>query len=1113
MFWQKERFYKAVVTATLGMTLSAYLPAPSYAAGALSKAAPVKLRTSQLKPITEPVINIPGTPVLQTSGASDTSAALEDLQPANDSGRIIVKYKSGITSSNSDLQKSFSKQISKVTPLENIHAALLQTAEGTDVTSLIDELKKNPDVLYAEPDYKVKLPQVQDDLKPKSAALDNAKYANAPEPVIPKDQFFVDQWSLNNTGQTLHDGDAPAGTPDIDIDAPEAWAVTKGSTDLVVALIDSGVQIDLADLQHQIWQNPHPDPVKGDIHGWDFIHNDASLFDIDDGFGDYHGTQLASLIAASQGKITNHNGITGVAPNVKIMPLKIADKNGFYISDAIRAIEYADQHGAKIANISWAIPVYSQALHEAVEQSSMLFVSAAGDRNERNVDASPVYPAAFNSDNVLSVTAVDRGGYLANGSGYGKSLVDVAAPGDYVVSASPNVKVGYAAEIRKYVPETGYEYKAIYNGIGFENVPIDEYHHNDPKQRQDMFNVAVDYLADDRNGDGKVKVLMMQDNKIDDGGFFPRSSDSVADIYHGLIENYRQNHPNVEYTLKGTDGQSENGPDAAELSSYDVVIWYTGYFRIGEGKSFLTGTDQTNLTEYLNKGGRLLLTGQNSLSNMENTPFVKEMLQLVVAGEGVYDRKVISAANSIYDGKTYTVWDANRELDLILSRDPSTAINLEWPFGYYRYKTGTDMAAANAAGTAALVLSKYPFMEAASVKQRLMNSGKPLSSLAGITASGRMVNAFRAVWDKDIPGTPLQDSFVTDKLNSAARNDLVYAVDMKAGEKVNLSLSGDKGTDFDLILFDPTASTVASSAGIVAYSETPNSSKETVSYQVPKSGTYYVNVHAFAGAGQFQLTVQTDNQWGAFEDTHPALSYDGPWSVQHGSGYSGGSIHTLDAAGSAEFSFKGNQLEWVGTKGSDHGIADVYVDGEKITSLSLYSPKPLTKQSLLKLSMPNGKHTVKVRWTGLHDPAARKTDPTKITIDKWVVSNLTYSTDSLVIYKGAWGVSYGTKFSGGAQRFSNKAEAEAEYTFNGTRVAVQANTGKNLGKANIYIDGVLVTPKAVDWYSPKAKYQVTVYTSPVLKAGSHTVKVVSAGEKQDASTGYGITIDSFNVLE
>ncbi|QGQ98839.1 hypothetical protein EHS13_30145 [Paenibacillus psychroresistens] len=1120
--------------------------------------------------LTQPAFGMGINPIAAAPNQAENSAksapTTENVIAKYVPDRVLMKYKSNFKTA-SVLSSTITNKLVNITTISSLDVQVLNLKKGTDIKSVIEELKKDPNVLYAEPDYIVLPPKITNEPNFKQAINEYSRtYDNAPTPVHAIDPLYNNQWALNNTGQTLNNDTAPAGTPDIDMDVPEAWGNTKSSSDIIVAVIDTGVQTTLPDLAQNIWINSKEIPNNhvdddhngyiDDVNGWDFAHNDNSLFDLNDKFTDFHGTQIASVIAAS----TNEIGISGVAPNVKIMPLKFfkLDENGSLqgdILDAAAAITYAQNNGAKIAYLPTPTFDYSQVLRDAIEQSTMLIVSGAGEGVDLNTDLTPSYPSSFKSPNVLNVTAVDRGGNLYGytdifgrnyHTAYGKQTVDVAAPGDYILSESPDYQIGFAAEIHKPAEGSNKEYKAIYNGIGFEQVPIHNYGGGiglrseddfDPTQRQDMFDTAMNYLKpDSTTANSAVRVLLVQDTNVvggNEGGGYCSTKTIVAgdpggdpgcgisgerglkalNIYNYMLQ--QAGYTNVR-TITPED-QSIDGPDFNELKRYDIVIWFTGtssVYELGEESqgTFLTKHDQDDVTKYLNNGGRLLLTGQDSIDTMGNTEFVKNTLNVFQIGEDTYGDggAIIPSKNTIYQDRPepYKLKDYNIYFNYTVSTNPSiTKINLEYNNGYYRYKTGPDFAAANAAGAAALVFSQFPKMDAAAVRNRLMNSGTPLSSLSGKTVSGNMINAFRAVWDKDIPGTPLQDSSVSNRLDSTSNPNAVYAVDLKAGDQISLSLSGEPGTDFNLALYNPSATTITSSEELITSSKNKNTSNEAISYTVTSSGTYYVNVNALNGSGKYTLSVISNNQWGTFQETNRALLFNGFWSSNANSLFSGGALKQLKSSGNVEFSFKGNQIEWIGSKNSNSGIAKVSIDGEQVALLSLYSETPLDRQSVLKKSLKSGSHTIKIEWTGQQDPESKGTF---INVDAFIVSNLMNSLDTSASYKGIWGVNYGTNFTGGAEKFSNSKNASVEILFTGTRVTLLSNTGKNRGKAYIYLDDNII--QTVDLYSFKSKYQVPVFTSSLLSNTRHKIKLVNIAEKNPLSTGTFITFDALDVL-
>ena len=234
----------------------------------------------------------------------------------------------------------------------------------------------------------------------------------------PNDPDFSLLWGMNNTAQS-------GGTNDTDIDAVEAWDTETGDNTLVVGVIDTGIDGDHEDLA----ANMHP------TLGYDFINGDDNA---DDDHG--HGTHVAGTIAAVG---NNGIGVSGVAWNVQLVPLKIFNAGGFTSTSAILgAINYAINNDIKITNNSWGGGGYSQVLYNTIlnaQHAGHLFIAAAGNYAQNN-DVSPFYPASYDLDNIISVAASDHNDNLASfgwvGSHYGGTSVDIAAPGKDIYSTT-----------------------------------------------------------------------------------------------------------------------------------------------------------------------------------------------------------------------------------------------------------------------------------------------------------------------------------------------------------------------------------------------------------------------------------------------------------------------------------------------------------------------------------------------------------------------------------------------------------------------------------------------------------------------------------------------------
>jgi subtilisin family serine protease len=257
----------------------------------------------------------------------------------------------------------------------------------------------------------------------------------------PDDPMFDQLWGLNNTGQT-------GGTAGADVDALRAWDVFTGSSDVIVVVIDTGVDYNHADLAANMWVNPGEIPGNGldddgngyvdDVDGWDFYNDDNDPMD-DHG----HGTHCSGTIGAVG---NNAVGVVGVNWTVKILPLKFLGSGGTgTTSDAILAIEYATaMPGVKIMSNSWGGGGYSSALEDAIQAASdagILFVAAAGNY-VGNTDITPNYPSCYDVPNVMSIAATDHNDELCSFSGYGAVTVDLAAPGDNILSTFPGNSYG-----------------------------------------------------------------------------------------------------------------------------------------------------------------------------------------------------------------------------------------------------------------------------------------------------------------------------------------------------------------------------------------------------------------------------------------------------------------------------------------------------------------------------------------------------------------------------------------------------------------------------------------------------------------------------------------------
>jgi subtilisin family serine protease len=278
----------------------------------------------------------------------------------------------------------------------------LKLQQGVSVADAVAYYVHLPGVDFAQPDYEISVAG------------------------MPNDPGFSQQWSLKNSGQY-------GGTPGDDIGATTAWNAAAGASTIVVAVIDSGIDYNHPDLAANMWHNPSVSSV-GDVYGASFVTGAETGNPYDD---NGHGTVVAGIIGAVA---NNGIGISGVAPNVKIMDLKFLDGSGNgNTANAIQAVYYAVNHGAKIINASWGGSGSSSALQSAIDYArahGVIFVAAAGN-NGTNNDTTAQYPADYREGNVVSVAATDWNDKLASYSNYGPTTVDLAAPGSYIYSTYP----------------------------------------------------------------------------------------------------------------------------------------------------------------------------------------------------------------------------------------------------------------------------------------------------------------------------------------------------------------------------------------------------------------------------------------------------------------------------------------------------------------------------------------------------------------------------------------------------------------------------------------------------------------------------------------------------
>jgi len=345
-------------------------------------------------------------------------------------GEYVIEFKDdALLKKNNKVREFFKGKIKNICAYENILVLKDFADASKDEDGSFDKVEQKlkkifPEIISVEPNYIYTLDEMPDD----------------PE--------FKMQWGLKNEGSRVG---RYLYTEGVDIHILRAWDIVKGSKDIIVAIIDTGIDHNHKDLSKNMWVNEAEqsgtpgvdDDLNGyidDIHGYDFINDDPFPMD-----NISHGTHVSGIIGAVG---NNGEGISGINHKISLMALKVFDNihaGGAGTLDAlVAAVYYAIRNGARVINCSWSGPeskILKDVFEKAMEKD-VIVIAAAGNRGS-DIDIAPVYPAGYDLDNIITVTAVDFNGELPYFSSWGKTSVDVAAPGVRILSTIPDNKYEY----------------------------------------------------------------------------------------------------------------------------------------------------------------------------------------------------------------------------------------------------------------------------------------------------------------------------------------------------------------------------------------------------------------------------------------------------------------------------------------------------------------------------------------------------------------------------------------------------------------------------------------------------------------------------------------------
>ena len=614
-------------------------------------------------------------------------------------------------------------------------------------------------------------------------------YKPAVQPATaPNDPLFPQQYGLNNTGQT-------GGTPDADIDAAEAWVRETGSKNVVVAVVDEGVNISHPDLKRNIWLNTDEIPGNDidddkngyvdDVRGFDFYGYDNTVYDIAD--GDRHGTHVAGIIGA-QGD--NALGVAGVNWNVSIMPVKFLGPGGGDDFAAAEAMVYAVDNGADIINCSWGgygESLITDAAIEYARKAGVLIVAAAGNESS-NGDSMPFLPAASESPNVISVAATDKNDALADFSNFGVRTVDLAAPGADVTSTLPAEPNGIFVD---HIDATT-AYKLMYLPLQVEVI--------EPAAAREAL---IDRSMKRLGASASTPILVVDDS----------AAKLTGETQGPRLDTYLRTLSSAGFTNVASWVTDVNGSPSPTAMDGKVVVWFTGKSSFGwYGEYTLSAQDQVAIATYLDNGGRLFMASGEMATDLSyfggqdgpmeviqnppadsGAPFLEKYFRVALTDlttwsntfygkDGTQFAEVTGSLPAVFAGSeedTSKLWPTGSDAVVPLydipelpagnmpgeggyptptdSPTPTPAptresVSTQIVVGKYGALSGTSMASPMVAGAAALLMAEFPSAAPEEIQARILNTTDAKPGLAGKTVFGGRLNLLSAM--AEYPGRP-----------------------------------------------------------------------------------------------------------------------------------------------------------------------------------------------------------------------------------------------------------------------------------------------------------------------------------------------------------------------
>jgi subtilisin family serine protease len=606
-------------------------------------------------------------------------------------GEVIVKFKKNklnITSNNLVTAiKKFSFPLmkglrtKKEDRLDN--TVVYKINSRSSVADVITMLKQNADVANVEPNYRYHFFSIGTN-----------------------DPYDTNLWGLDNTGQTLTLGDSTTatGTANADIDIPEAWALSTGTTEVIVAVIDSGVAYKHPDLIGNMWDGTNCIGTDRDgnaitggncLHGYDFEDNDKDPLPTTS----THGTHVAGTIAATQ---NNSKGIVGVGPRIKIMAIKC----DLSVSCLVSSINFARENGAKVINASWGGSDYSTPIYDAIsnfQAAGGIFVAAAGNDGTDNDVTTHHYPSDYDLSNIIAVAATDQGDSLASFSDTGATSVDVGAPGVNIFSTFDESTI---------INET-------FNNVIAPNLPP---------------GWTSDYVSN--WGTYNIGTTAVPNNVLYGDLTYPYVSSVNSTIGYTTVDLSSYSNAKFDFTAK-------------------CDTEYTDPYGVGDSSSdymaLEISADGVNYTELKRWNSYSL----DALNNYSGSPYVHEFDDLSI-GSTYLTSNFQFRLRWVADG------DSDRGSgDGCLVKNFKILSYTDGSDEKYAFEDGTSMAAPHVSGLAGYLWSIKPTATTDEIISNILNNGDTLPSLIGKTSTSRRINAYNSVLALGITTPPVTGPSIT----------------------------------------------------------------------------------------------------------------------------------------------------------------------------------------------------------------------------------------------------------------------------------------------------------------------------------------------------------------